>query len=141
MKNKITFFLILFFFGLNFTYLQANDKFNFNVSEIEVTNEGNFFKGLKRGTAETNNGQTIITADTFEYDKNSNILNANGNVEIVDKIKDFRIKSSNITYFKNIEEIFSKGKTEALIHSRYKVFSSGININRVLNSLKSKKKQ
>lgn len=141
MKNKITFFLILFFFGLNFTYLQANDKFNFNVSEIEVTNEGNFFKGLKRGTAETNNGQTIITADTFEYDKNSNILNANGNVEIVDKIKDFRIKSSNITYFKNIEEIFSKGKTEALIHSRYEVFSSDININRVLNSLKSKKKQ
>jgi LPS-assembly protein len=140
MKNKITFFLILFFFGLNFTYLQANDKFNFNVSEIEVTNEGNFFKGLKRGTAETNNGQTIITADTFEYDKNSNILNANGNVEIVDKIKDFRIKSSNITYFKNIEEIFSKGKTEALIHSRYEVFSSDININRVLNSLKSKKK-
>src|SRR5210317_807993 len=140
MKNKSLISYIIFLFLLNFTHLQANDKFNFNVSEIEVTNEGNFFKGLKRGTAETNNGQTIITADTFEYDKNSNILNANGNVEIVDKIKDFRIKSSNITYFKNIEEIFSKGKTEALIHSRYKVFSSDININRVLNSLKSKKK-
>jgi LPS-assembly protein len=140
MKNKniisYLFFLILF----NFTHLQANDPFNFNVTEIEISNEGNFFKGLKRGTAETNSGKTIITADTFEYDKNTNILNAKGHVEIEDKIKNYKIKSSEITYFKNIEEIFSKGKTEAIVQSKYQVFSSDVSISRILNNFRSQKK-
>jgi LPS-assembly protein len=140
MRNKNLICYIFFLFLFNFTYLQANDPFNFNVTEIEITNEGNFFRGLKRGTAETNNGQTIITADTFEYDKNTNILNARGNVEIEDKIKDYKIKSSDITYFKNIEEIFSKGVTEAFIQSKYEVFSRDVNINRILNNLKSQNK-
>jgi LPS-assembly protein len=140
MKNKSLISYIIFLFLLNFTHLQANDPFNFNVTEVEITNEGNFFRGLKRGTAETNNGQTIITADTFEYNKNTNILNAKGNVEIEDKIKEYKIKSSDITYFKNTEKIFSKGKTEAFVQSKYEVFSSDININRILNKLVSQNK-
>jgi len=140
MKNKSLTSYIIFLFLLNFTHLQANEPFNFNVTEVEITNEGNFFKGLKRGTAETNNGQTIITADTFEYNKNTNILNAKGNVEIEDKIKEYKIKSSDITYFKNTEKIFSKGKTEAFIQSKYEVFSSDVNINRILNKLVSQNK-
>jgi len=140
MINKNLISSIIFLFFLNITYLQANESFNFNVTEIEITNEGNFFKGLKRGTAETNNGQTIITADTFEYDKNTNILNAKGNVEIEDKIKDYVIKSSDITYYKNIEEIFSKGETEAFVQSKYEVFSSNVNVKRILNKLESQNK-
>src|SRR5210317_1121157 len=139
MKNNIIFFILIFIF-LGFSQLKAKEEFNFNVTEVEIANEGNFFKGLKRGTAETNNGQTIITADTFEYDKITNILNAKGNVEIEDKIKEYKIKSSDITYFKNIEEIFSKGKTEAYVQSKYEVFSSDININRILNKLVSQNK-
>jgi LPS-assembly protein len=140
MKNKNLISYIIFLFLLNFIHLQANEPFNFNVTEVEITNEGNFFRGLKRGTAETNNGQTIITADTFEYDKNTNILNAKGNVEIEDKIKEYKIKSSDITYFKNSEEIFSKGKTEAVVQTKYEVFSSDVNINRILNKLVSQNK-
>ena len=140
MKNKNIISLIIFLLLLNFSYLQANDEFNFNVTEIEITNEGNLYKGLKRGSVETNNSQTIITADTFEYDKNLNILNAKGNVEIQDNIKNYIIKSSDITYFKKTEEIFSKGKTEATVHSKYKIFSSDVNINRISNTLKSSKK-
>src|SRR6056300_613687 len=117
MKNKNIICYIIFLILFNLTYLRANEPFDFNVTEIEITNEGNFFKGLKRGTAKTNNGETIITADTFEYDKNTNILNAKGNVEIEDKIKEYKIKSSDITYFKNTEKIFSKGKTEAFVQT------------------------
>jgi LPS-assembly protein len=140
MKNKNIICYIIFLILFNLTYLRANEPFDFNVTEIEITNEGNFFKGLKRGTAKTNNGETIITADTFEYDKNTNILNAKGNVIIEDKIKDYLIKSSDITYYKNIEEIFSKGKTEAFVQSKYEVFSSDVNVNRILNKLKSQNK-
>jgi LPS-assembly protein len=137
-KNLISSIIFLFFF--NILHLQAIETFNFNVTEVEITNEGNFFKGLKRGTAETNNGQTIITADTFEYDKNTNILNAKGNVEIEDKIKDYLIKSSDITYYKNTEDIFSKGETEAFVQSKYEVFSSNVIVNRVLNKFESQNK-
>jgi LPS-assembly protein len=140
MKNKIIFSFIICLLLQSLTYLQANDEFNFNMTEIEITNEGNFFKGLKRGTVKTNNEQTIIAADTFEYDKNKNILNAKGNVEIIDKIKNYVIQSSDIVYFKNTEEIISKGVTEVLIETKYKILSSDISINRISNTLRSIKK-
>ena len=58
------------------------------ITEIEILNEGNLFKGLKRGTVTTNDG-LIITANEFEYDKILNLLNARGNVKIEDKINDY----------------------------------------------------
>ena len=136
MKNNIIFFILIFIF-LGFSQLKAKEEFNFNVTEVEITNEGNFFKGLKRGTAETNNGQTIITADTFEYDKIANILNAKGKVIIEDKIQDYIIRSEDIIYYKFKEEIFSKGKTEATVQSNYDILSSDVSVDRVLNTLKS----
>ena len=87
MKNKIILILIVFIFYINSSLLKANEEFDFNVTEVEITNDGNFFKGLKRGVATTKNNETIITADTFEYDKITNILTAKGDVIIEDKIK------------------------------------------------------
>ena len=135
--NKILFFL---FFVANCNLLLANEQFEFNVTEIEVTNEGNFFKGIKRGTANTNNNQTIITADTFEYNKITNILKAKGNVIIEDKIKNYVINSNYIIYNKEEEEIFSKGETSAIVDSKYQVSSSDILLYRKKNILKSNNK-
>jgi LPS-assembly protein len=140
MKNKIilTLIFLVFFFKLN--SLEANEEFIFDVTEIEVTDEGNFFKGLKRGTAVTNSGQTTIVADIFEYDRITKILNAKGNVEIVDKTNDFLLKSNFITYYKNEEKIFSQGITEATIQSTYEVQSKDITLYRKSNLLKSNEK-
>ena len=71
---------------------------------IEILNEGNLFKGLKRGTATTKEGLEI-TADEFEYDKILNVLNAKGKVEIKDNLKDYIIFAKEITYLKNQEKI------------------------------------
>src|SRR6056300_157244 len=136
MKNKIILALIIIFF-FNDIKLRAEDEFNFDITEIEITNDGNFFKGIKRGTAVTNDNQTIITADTFEYDKITNILKAKGNVVMEDKIKDFLIKSNYITYYKNEEKVFSKGKTNANIESKYNVTSTNVTLDRKLNILES----
>ena len=140
MKNKIilTLIFLVFFFKLN--SLEANEEFIFDITEIEVTDEGNFFKGLKRGTAVTNSGQTTIVADIFEYDRITKILNAKGNVEIVDKTNDFLLKSNFITYYKNEEKIFSQGITEATIQSTYEVQSKDITLYRKSNLLKSNEK-
>ena len=114
MKNKIkTFFfiinLILFFcFNAN-----SGEEFNFNITEVEITNNGNNFKGLKRGTITTNDG-IIINADEFNYDKVLNILNAKGNVKILDNVNYYIIYADNITYLKNSEKIFTVGNSRAV---------------------------
>ena len=72
MKNKILYILLSILLS-NFIYFNANsvDQFNFDVTEVEILNDGNIIKGLKKGTVNTNDGITI-TADTFIYNKLSN---------------------------------------------------------------------
>ena len=43
----------------------ANEQFNFDVSEIEILDNGNKVIGSKRGKITTNDG-VIISADKFE---------------------------------------------------------------------------
>ena len=43
------FILILFFFFSFLNSVKAQDQFNFDVTEIEIYNNGNLYKGLKRG--------------------------------------------------------------------------------------------
>ena len=185
MKNK--FLSILLFLCLNkmfFFSVNSAEQFNFDVTEIEILQNGNMIKGLKKGTINTNDG-IIITADIFVYEKllniltakgnveikdtnrnltiysenviynknkeiittnknskaiyeknkfifadsfkfirNENILNANGNVEVKDSLKNYIFNGEDFTYYKNNEKIITKGKTEALLESKYKVTSS-----------------
>ena len=51
----------------------AKEIFNFNVTEIEIKENGNVIMGTKGGEAFTNDGITI-QADYFEYNKISTIL-------------------------------------------------------------------
>lgn len=140
MRNKFLFLSAFFFIFLNYSFASSNDNFDFNITEIEITNNGNFFKGFKRGIIETNNGETIITADTFEYDKITNILKVNGNVILENRIKNYLIKSNQITYFKQNEKIFSKGNTEAIVDSNYKVSANDVNLDLNQNILTSENK-
>ena len=126
MKNK--FLLTFIFFYLNFFSLglsNAQDQFNFNVSEIEILENGNKVIGTKRGEVSTSDG-FVIEADNFIYKKIENILNANGNVIIKDKTNNYNIYSNNITYEKNSEKIFSKGKTKSEISSRFILDSTDV---------------
>ena len=119
MKNKIT--LSIIFFSINFFLIElsnAQDQFNFNVSEIEILDNGNKIIGSKRGEIATSEG-IIIEADNFVYEKIDNVLNAQGKVIIKDTINNHKIYSDNITYEKNIEKIFSQGKTKSEISSRF----------------------
>ena len=73
---------------------QANaiDQFNFNVTEAEILDDGNIFKGTKGGTATSSEGLTI-SADNFEYNKKTNILNSSGNVKI-EIYKKYKLKDA-----------------------------------------------
>ena len=83
MQNRLLIiFLTLLMNIFNQNNAVAVEQFTFDVSEIEILNNGNIFKGLNRGQITSDNGFTI-NADEFEYNRNSNVLNARGNVKII----------------------------------------------------------
>ena len=77
MKNKmskIIIFLFIYFLSLN---SNASEQFNFDITEIEILENGNKFLGNKRGKITTNN-ELVFEADEFEFIKNLNLFNAKG---------------------------------------------------------------
>ena len=114
MKNKIYNFFIIIFISSFFSLASYSiEQFNFDVTNIEILEEGNIFKGTDKGIIKSDNG-IIISADTFKYNKALNILNANGNVKIEDTIQDYVIFAEDITYLKNQEKILTKNNSRAI---------------------------
>ena len=112
MKNNFIKLIFFIFFGI-FSYEQSNasDEFTFNVTQIDIKNNGNLIVGSKNGKAESNTGDEII-ATTFEYNKLTNILKAYGNVKIINKYNNLVITSDKVTYLKNDEIIYTEGNSE-----------------------------
>ncbi len=139
MKNKLLIiFVVLFLNSLSFKAL-ATETFNFDVTEIQILENGNKFIGTKRGTIISSNG-IIIKADQFEYDKNLDILKANGNVEIEDEINKYLITTSNITYEKQKEFIYTRGNSKASsLLNDIIIYAKDFNYNRKKNIIIAKK--
>ena len=138
MKNK--FYITIFSLFLNLCYFNQlfAEEFTFQVSEIEITNNGNIYKGIKRGDIVTNNGIKLIS-DNFKYQKKINQLEAFGNVKLIDTINDIIIDAENIVYLKDEEKIFTVGKTKIIIEKKYTINGSNIILLRdklLLSSLK-----
>ena len=108
------------------------DKAKYLKNDEKILTHGN-------SRALNNNGITI-EADNFEYNKLLNIFNANGNVKITDEAHEVKMNSKNITYFRNEEKFFTKGKTEAIIQSKYNFKSSDVIFFRNKSKLNSKNK-
>ena len=126
MKNKQTFFIVLLFISLFInSSVVANEQFSFDVSEINILENGNKIIGSKRGKITTIDG-IKISADSFIYEKIENILKANGNVIVIDEVNDYEISTEEIIYNKKDEIIYTKGNTVSEIHSRYSINSENI---------------
>ena len=68
MKNKFVTFFLIFIFGLcNLNQIFA-EEFIFEVSDLEITENGNIYKGSNRGTIRTDN-QLKLISDNFKYSK------------------------------------------------------------------------
>ena len=74
MKNKLKrYIIILFCFCLFFKSVIAKEPFVFDVTEIEILEDGNQINGYKGGKATSEDGSTII-AENFFYNKLTNIF-------------------------------------------------------------------
>ena len=136
MKNNIIKLIIIFCIIVNFPSTLAQEQFNFSITEIEIFEKGNKFRGLKRGTITTNNGISL-DADQFEYDKNLNILKAFGNVIINDEINEIKIVSDDIVYLRNEEKIFTNTESKAISNNTV-INANSFNYNKKLNILNAK---
>ena len=114
MRSRSLIVLLLLTLGLNFFNHVLSDEFNFNISELQITEGGNIIKGVNGGIVTTKNNEIMITADNFKYNKLTTLLEAEGNVKLVDRIKDIIIKSNKVFYLKDKEKIYTEGKSEAL---------------------------
>tara|TARA_Y100000590_G_scaffold469928_1_gene660749 strand:- start:3554 stop:5995 length:2442 start_codon:yes stop_codon:yes gene_type:complete len=122
-SNKfLSFFLILFLLILN--NLVLGEEIIFEATEIEAFEKGNILKA-NSGKALINNNTKVI-AEKFEYNKKTEVLDAKGNVEIVDSLNNIIIKSDKIIYFKTDEKFFSEGKTKITIEDKYTINSKDV---------------
>jgi len=113
MKNKLMPIFLIFMFVLGSISLAISEEFNFNTNELQITENGNIVKGIDGGIITTKNNEIVITADNFEYNKLTSLLEAKGNVRLLDKVADIIIESNEIFYLKNKEEIYTRGKSKA----------------------------
>ena len=135
-NNYFQIFIAVIFCSIIITSSIANDVFNFDVIEIEIKENGNKFFGKKGGVVTTEDG-IIIKAKNFDYTKNTNILIARENVEIIDKINNTIIYSQQITYFKNKELITAEGKS-SVISENIELFADKLFYDKVDNIINAK---
>ena len=121
MKNKFINIFLILIFNLFFLSYATAEEFDFNVSELLVTDNGNIIEGIKGGVVTTKNKEIILTAENFKYNKLTKLLEANGNVKLEDKIADVIIESNNIVYLINEEKIFTIGDTNINIENKYNI--------------------
>ena len=95
MKNKfITFFLVILFTLSNFCRV-LGEEFIFEITDLEITENGNIYKGNNRGTIRTDS-QLKLISDNFEYLKEINRLEANGDVQLFDLNNNITINAQQI---------------------------------------------
>ena len=109
MKNNLV-IIIIFIISNFFTVTEVKSKeiFKFDVTNVEILENGNLFKGYNGGEATTNDGIKII-AEKFKYNKLTTILSAEGSVLYEDAKRNIFIQADKIIYAKNLETIKATG--------------------------------
>ena len=118
MPSKIFIIFIVLLSNIIFLNSYSDEQISFDVSEIEIIDGGNKIIGKNRGIISTNNGLKI-NADKFEFDKIKNILKAEGNIKIIDKLNNFDVTGEKVSYDKEKELIEISGKSFSTIDSNY----------------------
>ncbi|WP_435115679.1 organic solvent tolerance protein [Candidatus Pelagibacter bacterium nBUS_49] len=133
MKNNFLIIAVILLF--NFIIIPVSisfEQFNFDVTEVEIKEDGNRFLGKKRGTATTDKGM-LINADEFDYDKIKNILKINGNIEFIDSEKQIKIYSDKAIYLKQEEKVFTEGNSKGIDQDGTIITAHSFNYNKNLN--------
>ena len=130
---------LLFYFCIIFFSSSSNllaEDFFFEGKEIQIIDNGEILKSDK-GIEITSTNGIYITAQEFEYNKNKSELIVKKNVMIYDKINDAVIKTDQIKYFKDIEQINTFGETQITIEKNIFIKTKDLIYLKNSNDLKS----
>ncbi len=134
MKNKLIVIIsFIYFFLFSTNLLHSADELDFNVTEIDITKNGNLIVGSKGGKAITNDGLEI-EGENFIYNKITKVLNVSKNVKFTDTKDGTIIISDKATYFINEEVIFTEGNSKA-INKNNTIIASKFKFNKITNVL------
>ena len=138
MINKfISYIFIIFCFFFMSNSSKANEPFIFNVTEIEILENGNQINSYKGGTATSKDGSSI-TAENFFYNKLTNILETSGNVRYLDEKKNIVITTDKAIYLKNEEKIFTIGNSKA-VNDNNIITATNLEYDKIKNIFEAKK--
>ena len=140
MKNKNFFFKIFFIiFSIFYSHSALSDEFMFSANEVESLDGGNLIKGY--GGVEINDSLNLtISGDQFEFNKIDSLLKVTNNVLVNDKLNKSLIKTSQISYNKELNIITSLGKTIIELNSGHIIESLDVIFDKNLNILFSNDK-
>jgi LPS-assembly protein len=137
MKNNLRYFLLIVFYSLLILKnVNANEPFVFNVTEIEILENGNQINGYESGTVTSEDGSTI-TAKNFFYNKLTNILEAIGDVKYSDISNNIIITSDKAIYLKNNEKVYTIGNSKAF-NDNNTIAASNLEYDKLNNIFKAK---
>ena len=117
-----------------------NKKEKYSIYSDNITYNKNNQKIFTKNNSKLISDGILIEANIFNYDLVLDVIEAKDNVEIDDKIENFILETDYINYDKKNEKIFTKGKTKALIESKYEFVSRNVFLDRKLNEIKSDQK-
>ena len=138
MINNFQYFLFFLFCSLiTLKSVNANEPFIFNVTEIEILENGNQINGYDGGTVISEDGSKII-AENFYYNKLTNILEAIGDVKYIDETKNIFITSDKTIYLKNLEKVYTVGNSRAINENNI-ITASSLEYDKVRNIFNAKK--
>ena len=137
MKNSFSILIICLLISIfDFNPLYAEDEFKFNITEVDITENGELILGSKGGKAVTQDGFEII-AENFLYNKLTNILDVYGNVKLISQQDGIVIFTDKATYLKNDEIIFTEGNSKA-INEIYEITAIQFKYKKKINILEAK---
>ena len=125
MKNKIFKLVYVLIFAFSFAVILYSDEVEIKTKEINILQSGKLLTGSKGFNIITDKN-VEITGEKFSYNKESQELNAEGNIKVIDKLNEIKINSETIEYKKKAEKFFLKNKTSVNYQNNYTLYGEDI---------------
>ena len=138
MINKIKLILYIFIFII-FNNSSISDEFKVKSNSINVTDEGNIINAIGDVEVESNNN-LIISSDRSILDKKKSLVISSGNVYLIDKTNDLKIKSDEIKFNRIENKAVISGNSEIIFENKYTLNSDQVIYDKNVNSVYSNKK-
>ena len=138
MINKIKLILYIFLLII-FNNSSISDEFKVKSNSINVTEEGNIINAIGDVEVESNNN-LIISSERSILNKKKSLVISSGNVFLIDKTNDLKIKSDEIKFNRMENKAVISGNSEIIFENKYTLNSDQVIYDKNINNVYSNKK-